>query len=75
MVIFDTTGYFHGDILHYYHFERLQRAKVYRLNDEGNWDDKGTGHVSIAYLGQSEAVDLVVIDEDDSATLLVHLGG
>lgn len=25
----------------------LQRVKVYRLNDEGLWDDKGTGHVSV----------------------------
>jgi hypothetical protein len=28
----------------------LQRVKVYRLNDEGKWDDKGTGHVSVEYL-------------------------
>jgi protein phosphatase-4 regulatory subunit 3 len=25
----------------------LQRVKVYRLNEEGLWDDKGTGHVSV----------------------------
>lgn len=50
----------------------LQRAKVYRLSDEGRWDDKGTGHVSIEYLERSEAVGLVVIDEEDNATLLVH---
>jgi hypothetical protein len=25
----------------------IQRVKVYRLNDEGLWDDKGTGHVSV----------------------------
>lgn len=24
--------------------------KVYRLNNEGQWDDKGTGHVSVEYL-------------------------
>jgi hypothetical protein len=28
----------------------MQRVKVYRLNDEGKWDDKGTGHVSVEYL-------------------------
>ncbi len=28
----------------------VQRVKVYRLNDEGKWDDKGTGHVSVEYL-------------------------
>ncbi|KAH7434115.1 hypothetical protein KP509_06G000800 [Ceratopteris richardii] len=54
-------------------FQRyLQRAKVYRLNDEGRWDDKGTGHVSVEYLERSEAAGLVVIDEDDNTTLLVH---
>jgi hypothetical protein len=31
-------------------FNYLQRVKVYRLNDEGKWDDKGTGHVSVEYL-------------------------
>ena len=24
----------------------MQRVKVYRLNEQGQWDDKGTGHVS-----------------------------
>lgn len=27
-----------------------QRVKVYRLNQEGLWDDKGTGHISVEYL-------------------------
>lgn len=27
-----------------------QRVKVYRLNNEGLWDDKGTGHVSVEYM-------------------------
>lgn len=25
----------------------MQRVKLYKLNDEGTWDDRGTGHVSI----------------------------
>jgi hypothetical protein len=25
----------------------MQRVKVYRLNEEGTWDDKGTGHISV----------------------------
>lgn len=25
----------------------MQRIKVYRLNEEGLWDDRGTGHVSV----------------------------
>ncbi|XP_024536999.1 serine/threonine-protein phosphatase 4 regulatory subunit 3A isoform X2 [Selaginella moellendorffii] len=50
----------------------LQRVKVYRLNDEGRWDDKGTGHVSVEYLERSDALGMVVIDEEDNNTLLVH---
>jgi hypothetical protein len=26
------------------------RAKVYRLNVEGSWTDKGTGHICVEYL-------------------------
>ncbi|CAI5477462.1 unnamed protein product [Closterium sp. Yama58-4] len=52
--------------------ECAQRVKVYRLNDDGKWDDKGTGHVSVEYLERSDAIGLVVIDEEDNATLLVH---
>ena len=29
---------------------QMQRVKVYRLNNEGLWDDKGTGHVSVEYM-------------------------
>lgn len=28
----------------------MQRVKVYRLNAEGLWDDKGTGSVSVEFL-------------------------
>ncbi len=28
----------------------FQRVKVYRLNDDGKWDDQGTGHVSVDYM-------------------------
>ncbi|KAL3683370.1 hypothetical protein R1sor_001392 [Riccia sorocarpa] len=50
----------------------FERVKVYRLNDGGKWDDKGTGHVSLEYLERSEAVGLVVIDEENNQTLLIH---
>lgn len=50
----------------------MQRVKVYRLNDEGRWDDRGTGHVTVDYLERSESVGLLVIDEEDNETLLVH---
>lgn len=28
----------------------MQRAKVYKLNDAGLWDDRGTGHVTVEYM-------------------------
>jgi hypothetical protein len=28
----------------------MQRVKVYRLNSDGLWDDKGTGHVSVEFM-------------------------
>lgn len=28
----------------------FQRVKVYRLNEDGKWDDQGTGHVTVDYL-------------------------
>ncbi|KAL1545329.1 binding protein [Salvia divinorum] len=49
-----------------------QRVKVYRLNEDGKWDDQGTGHVTVDYLERSEDLGLFVIDEEDSETLLLH---
>ncbi|ESQ32354.1 hypothetical protein EUTSA_v10005268mg, partial [Eutrema salsugineum] len=48
------------------------RVKVYCLNEDGKWDDRGTGLVSMDYLERSEELGLFVIDEDDNETLLVH---
>ncbi|XP_047153634.1 serine/threonine-protein phosphatase 4 regulatory subunit 3-like isoform X1 [Vigna umbellata] len=50
----------------------MQRVKVYRLNDEGKWDDQGTGHVTVDYLERSEELGLFVYDEDDNETILLH---
>ncbi|CAH9104191.1 unnamed protein product [Cuscuta europaea] len=52
----------------------LQRVKVYRLNDDAKWDDQGTGHVTVDYLEvpRSEEVGLLVVDEADNETLLLH---
>lgn len=52
--------------------DSMQRVKVYRLNDDGKWDDQGTGHVMVDYLERSEDLGLIVIDEEDNDTLLVH---
>ncbi|CAK9138918.1 unnamed protein product [Ilex paraguariensis] len=50
----------------------MQRVKVYQLNEDGKWDDQGTGHVTVDYLEKSEELGLFVIDEDDNETLLLH---
>ncbi|XP_058076120.1 uncharacterized protein LOC131224775 isoform X5 [Magnolia sinica] len=50
----------------------MQRVKVYRLNDDGKWDDRGTGHVTVDYLEGTEDLGLFVIDEEDNDTLLRH---
>ncbi|XP_068659853.1 uncharacterized protein [Aristolochia californica] len=50
----------------------MQRVKVYRLSDDGKWEDRGTGHVTVDYLERSEDLGLFVIDEEDNDTLLVH---
>ncbi|KAJ4888117.1 suppressor of Mek1-like protein [Raphanus sativus] len=49
-----------------------QRVKVYCLEEDGKWDDRGTGFVSLDYTERSEELGLHVIDEDDHETLLVH---
>ncbi|KAI3423413.1 hypothetical protein D9Q98_010630 [Chlorella vulgaris] len=50
-----------------------QRVKVYRLNEEGLWDDKGTGHVSVELLEGNTSVGLVVMGEGESPRpLLIH---
>lgn len=33
-----------------------QRVKVYKLNEEGLWDDKGTGHVTVEIMDQVSTV-------------------
>ncbi|KAA3454443.1 serine/threonine-protein phosphatase 4 regulatory subunit 3-like isoform X1 [Gossypium australe] len=48
------------------------RVKVYRLNEDGKWDDQGTGHVTVDYLERSEELALFVFDEEDNETLLLH---
>jgi protein phosphatase-4 regulatory subunit 3 len=50
----------------------LQRVKVYRLNDDGKWDDQGTGHVTVDYLERSEELGVFVYDEEDNETILLH---
>ncbi|KAK9161723.1 hypothetical protein Syun_008064 [Stephania yunnanensis] len=56
------------------------RVKVYHLSEDGKWDDRGTGHVTVDYVElsaldvrqRSEDLGLFVIDEEDNETLLAH---
>ncbi|KAH1147144.1 hypothetical protein AAZX31_15G136300 [Glycine max] len=50
----------------------MQRVKVYRMNDDGKWDDKGTGHVTVDYLERLEELGLFVFDEEDNENILSH---
>ncbi|GLC50218.1 hypothetical protein PLESTB_000355400 [Pleodorina starrii] len=55
------------------HTFSMHRVKVYKLNAEGQWEDKGTGHISVEYMEQAHAMGLVVISEEENGkTLLVH---
>ncbi|GAX85578.1 hypothetical protein CEUSTIGMA_g12993.t1 [Chlamydomonas eustigma] len=51
----------------------LWRAKVYKLNGEGSWIDRGTGMICCDWLEQAGSHGLVVIsEEEENKTLLVH---
>ncbi|KAL8156782.1 hypothetical protein AgCh_001768 [Apium graveolens] len=49
-----------------------QRVKVYLLNSDGKWDDRGTGYLTVHHTKGSEDHVLYVVDEEDSDTLLLH---
>ncbi|CAL0325418.1 unnamed protein product [Lupinus luteus] len=50
----------------------LQRVKVYRLNNDGKWDDQGSGHAAVDYLERPEELGLFVYDEEENETILLH---
>uniref|UniRef100_H2YD74 Serine/threonine-protein phosphatase 4 regulatory subunit 3-like central domain-containing protein n=1 Tax=Ciona savignyi TaxID=51511 RepID=H2YD74_CIOSA len=47
-----------------------RRVKVYTLNEERQWDDRGTGHVSSAYVERLTGMTLIVRAEQDGSLLL-----
>jgi len=47
-----------------------RRVKLYELNAERQWDDKGTGHVSSTYVERLKGISLVVRSEADGNLLL-----
>ncbi|XP_060552495.1 serine/threonine-protein phosphatase 4 regulatory subunit 3A-like isoform X1 [Ruditapes philippinarum] len=47
-----------------------RRVKLYMLNEERQWDDRGTGHVSSAYVERLKGMSLLVRSETDGSILL-----
>jgi protein phosphatase-4 regulatory subunit 3 len=48
--------------------ESKQRVKVYEMTSDGNWIDKGTGHVQCVY--EPTSTHLVVKSEFDGSSVL-----
>lgn len=42
-----------------------RRVKVYTLNEDRQWDDRGTGHVSSSYVEELKGMSLLVRAESD----------
>ena len=42
-----------------------RRVKLYSLNRERQWDDKGTGHVSSPYVERLKGISILVRAETD----------
>ncbi|XP_054713951.1 serine/threonine-protein phosphatase 4 regulatory subunit 3A-like isoform X3 [Uloborus diversus] len=47
-----------------------RRVKLYALNAERQWDDRGTGHVSSSYIDRLKGMSLLVRAESDGSVLL-----
>ncbi|NXA72370.1 P4R3B phosphatase, partial [Thryothorus ludovicianus] len=47
-----------------------RRVKVYTLNEDRQWDDRGTGHVSSSYVERLKGMSLLVRAESDGSLLL-----
>lgn len=52
-----------------------RRVKVYTLNEDRQWDDRGTGHVSSGYVERLKGMSLLVRAESDGkcSAALGHL--
>uniref|UniRef100_A0A673ZB51 Serine/threonine-protein phosphatase 4 regulatory subunit 3 n=1 Tax=Salmo trutta TaxID=8032 RepID=A0A673ZB51_SALTR len=47
-----------------------RRVKVYTLNEDRQWDDRGTGHVSSTFVERLKGISLLVRAESDGSLLL-----
>ena len=50
--------------------DNKRRVKLYALNSEQKWDDRGTGHVSSSYVDRLKGMSLLVRAETDGRILL-----
>ena len=50
--------------------ETRRRVKLFVLNDMHDWEDKGTGHVTVVFLEYLQGLALVVRSEDNGSVLL-----
>ena len=50
-----------------------RRVKLYALNADRQWDDKGTGHVSSNYVERLKGISLLVRAESDGKNSLFLL--
>ena len=50
--------------------ETRRRVKLFVLNDVHDWEDKGTGHVTVVFLEYLHGLALVVRSEDNGSVLL-----
>lgn len=46
-----------------------RRVKVYTLNEDRQWDDRGTGHVSSSYVERLKGMSLLVRAESDGESV------
>lgn len=47
-----------------------RRVKVYTLNEDRQWDDRGTGHVSSTFVERLKGISLLVRAESDGEFLV-----
>ncbi|TWW78348.1 Serine/threonine-protein phosphatase 4 regulatory subunit 3 [Takifugu flavidus] len=50
-----------------------RRVKVYTLNEDRQWDDRGTGHVSSTFVERLKGTSLLVRAESDGKFLASHI--
>lgn len=48
-----------------------RRVKLYMLNEDRQWDDRGTGHVSSTYVERLRGMSLLVRSETDGKYIFI----